>query len=56
MNQYFNNDVDDNTAPEFQPFIAIGYQREGGIDVIDAMLEARYTVDCRVEPPASLSV
>ena len=55
MNQYYNNDVDDNTAPEFQPFIAIGYQREGGVDVLDSMLEANYTVDCRVEPPTSLS-
>ena len=55
MNAHYQEDVDANTAPEFQPFIAIGYQREGDIDVIDSMLEARYTVDVRVEPPASLA-
>ena len=55
MNQYHNIDVEDNTAPDFQPMVAIGYQREGGVDTIDTMLHARYTVDVRVEPPAGLA-
>jgi len=55
MNQFHNIDVDQNTAPDFQPMIAIGYQREGGVDSTDTMLHARYTVDVRVEPPPGLA-
>lgn len=44
-----------NMACEYYPCMAIGYIRDGGVDVLDTMVHADYYVRARVEPPAQLS-
>lgn len=44
-----------NETPDFNPHVAIGYIREGGVDVADTMLSCDYYIKTRVEPPASFS-
>lgn len=56
MNEFHDASVDDNKVPEFMPYMAIGYTREGGTDTVDTMLHTRYTTTVRVEPPLSALV
>lgn len=58
----FDQQTQENLAPnvvnmscEFYPCIAIGYFRDGGVDIMDTMVHADYYVRARVEPPAQLS-